>query len=916
MPPKVIFTNSFLYQWKVGEEDLLSYYARPAAFTNKAADEQGDSNYDLLTYMGNAEKSDGCFNDKTDLFTEKDIDEHRRLEIQSMANGCPKYVSVISFDNDFLKENNLLINGVANVAALKQITRKAVSALVKEEKKFDEDNVYWCGAIHTNTDNIHIHLSILEKERREDRIKKYRDGDLISVRAMDKLKSSVVNSIIKDNPKVKELQHIERELLLPKLKESFTNTTAQMYDLAGKLPQEKGWQYNRPKMKKYQPEINKVVDNIINSNDQLRNLYGNYNQSIDNLCSYYKDIYGAGHTNKFAQYKQTKLKEFRERSGNALLNELSKLDTNVNNYINEQHELKSENSFLSKIEDENEYIAEQEQDRQESENIVEDIAGIEDSGIIYKMDWNADYKRALGYLYGNKKLKIQKDVDKAVDLLAMQARKGNVLAMCDLGKVYEKGLGKNIETDEDKAYKYYAKAFKGFGKILNDRNIREKTADYINYRIGKMHAYGNGVEQSDQKSVEHFMLAESNKYAQYSLGNAFKFGKGVERDDKRAFQYYLRSAASGNAYADYAVASYYDNGNITFDDMTAEQISDKCAEHYRKALDGFVKMYEDSEDDNLAYKIGVMCLRGKGVSQDTSAAEEWFEVSAAPKNELATYQLAKLYIDSDTAPEGKYEQRLAKGLEMLSQLSQKNDNAAYILGKYYYEHNDIDRAEQYFLRCADRNETACYKLGKIYMSDTKKDIDKAIKYLTKASEEYNNQFACYQLGKIYLSEEKNDRALAEHWLSKACDLGNEWACYKLGGIYLSEEKKIELGEKLLLRACEKNNHWACFKLGQHYCKTGRRDEGLSLLAKAHDLGNEYAGYAIERILHPKVKVRKKHIVRPKSHRNYHLRAAMYALNRLYNEYEQHVKELQAEFERDEENREFENEYYIEYSRDY
>lgn len=913
MSAKVIFTNTFTYKWKVGKDDLLSYYARPTAFTNKAADGK-EKDYDLLSYMGNREKSDGCFNDKTDLFTAKDISEHRQREKISMEQGCPKYISVISFDNNFLAENNLLINGIANVNAIKQITRKAVAALVKAEKKFDEDNVYWAGAIHTNTDNVHVHLSILERERREDRCKKYCDGDMISVAAMDKLKSTVVNSIIKDNPKVRELQHIERELLLPKLRESYTNTTAQMYNLIGILPKDKGWQYNRPKMKKYQPEIDRVVKNVINSNAQLKEMFAHYEKSIDDLCDYYKDIYGAGHTYKFTRYKDTKLREFRERAGNALLNELSKLETNVTNYSYEQDENLSEKKLFSHIEEANEYNTEQ--GKQRNEEVVENIADIEDSGILYRIDWSADYKNALGFLYGNKKLKIQKDVDKAVDMLSAQARKGNVLAMCELGKVYEKGLGKNIEIDEDKAYKYYAKAFKGFGKILKDKNIKEKTADYINYRMGKMYSYGNGVVQSDEKSVEHFMLAQSNRFAQYSLGNAYKFGKGVERDDNAAFNHYLHSSRQGNAYADYAVASYYDKDGFSFEDMTAEQISDKCTEHYQKALDGFVKMYEDTEDDNLAYKIGVMYMRGKGVSQDTSAAEEWFKASADSNNELAAYQLAKLYIDCDTASEGKYEQRLAKGLEMLGQLSKENDNAAYILGKYYYEQNDIDRAEQYFLRCADQNETACYKLGRIYMSDNKKNTDKAIKYLTKASEEYNNQYAMYQLGKIYLSEEKNDRVLAEHWLLKACALGNEWACYKLGDIYLSEKKTIKKGEELLLSACSKDNNWACYKLGSHYVRTNRQKEGLDLLNKAKMLGNEYAGYAIERINRPRAKIRKKYLARPKQYRNYHFRAAIAALNTLYSEYEHHVKELQAEFERDEENREFENEYFIEYSRNY
>ena len=389
MSAKVIFTNSFTYDWHIGAEDLLAYYARPSAFTNKAAEDK-KKDKDLLSYMGNAEKSDGCFNDKTDLFTQTDIDEHRKLEQQSKANGCPKYVSVISFQNDFLEENNLLVNGVANITALKQLTRKAVNTLIRNEKKFDEDNIYWAGAIHTNTDNIHIHLSILERERREDRVKKYRDGDMISVDAMDKMKSSIISSIIKDNPKVIELTRIERELLLPKLSESYTNATAQMYDLIGKLPKDKGWQYNRPKMKKYQPDIDKVVMNVVNSNEHLKSVYDSYEKSIDDLCDYFKEIYGAGRTHKFVKYKDSKLNEFRERAGNALLRELSKMDTDNSDYIQSDIEQASEDRHIAQREQ-----AAEDANLSEEENMVDEAA--EDS-VPVKMEWSSDYKLAVADL--------------------------------------------------------------------------------------------------------------------------------------------------------------------------------------------------------------------------------------------------------------------------------------------------------------------------------------------------------------------------------------------------------------------------------------------------------------------------------------------------------------------------------------
>lgn len=893
MPPKVIFTNKFVYEWNIGSEDLLSYYSRPSAFTSKT---DKDDNYDLLSYMGNKEKSEGLFNEKVDLFSEKDIEEHRRLEMQSQLNGCPKHIGVISFDNSFLEENNLLVNGMLNTNALRNTTRKAIAALIKNDKKIDEDNVYWCGAIHVNTDNVHIHLSILEKERREDKVKKYRDGDMLSENAMDKMKSAVINSICKDNPLIKELSHIERELLLPKLKESYTNTSAQMYHLISILPPDRQWQYNRPKMSKYHSEIDNVVDNIISSNETLKKYFDNYEKGIDSLCDYYRDIYGAGYTNKFVNYKSNKLRQFYERAGNALLNNLKRIYNTSKENDERQDEQKSEDDYLFEQEKKSEEIVEEVHDLDTELDDIEDYSAF--------MKWDREYKQALNFLYGNKKLGYKKDIPKATDMLTKLSSKGNVLAMCDLANLYKKGLNKDIGKNEDKAYKLYRKAFKGFGKLLRTEN----NSDYIYYRLGKMCEYGNGVDRNEDAAVGYYKRAENNKYALYSLGTAYKYGKGVVRDDDTAYDYYFRSCSKGNAYATYAVAQYLEKG---IGDNTLSY-----TDYYESALDGFLRMYDDTQDDNLAYKIGTMYLSGNGCKKEISSAEKWFDISAQNGNENALYQLAKIYLNKDTADEIGYQKRRERAIEILARLSLKgNENAAYILGKYYYGQGQIDLAEKYYIQCCEKNEIACYQLGKIYLSDEKKDLDKAIKYFTMAANK-DNGFACYQLGKIYLDEKYYDDHKAEYWLSKSCECNNEWACYKLGAIYLSDKRKMIDGEKLLLRACENDNHWAYYRLGKHYVGTNRVKQGIELLKKSQVLGNEYAGYAIERTLHPKIKVRRKplRIHRTRASRNYHFAAAFSALNSLYAQYEYHVKQLQAEYERDIEQREFENEYYIEYGR--
>lgn len=331
--PKVIFKNNFVYQWHIGEFDMIDYMERPQAFQKSESLLNMDSeDYDFIQYMENDEKSDGCFSATTDKMTPKEIFAFRQNEKNSQREGCPKYIQIISFDNNFLRENGLIAGSSPNLSKIKFITRIAMNKLVESEPKFDTDNVYWCGAIHLNTDNIHVHVSMLEKNRREDRIKKYKDGDMISVDAFDKLKSAVISEIIKNDNRTQQLTKLEREILLPKFQEQFTNTTAQMINLINILPPEGAWQYNRPKMKPYRSMIDSCVNNIFNSSEELTEKFKEYNAKLDEMCEYYKDVYGEGQRAKYLSYKTNRLKDFYQRAGNSLLKELAVLKNNCDDF--------------------------------------------------------------------------------------------------------------------------------------------------------------------------------------------------------------------------------------------------------------------------------------------------------------------------------------------------------------------------------------------------------------------------------------------------------------------------------------------------------------------------------------------------------------------------------------------------------
>ncbi|MBR5166420.1 MAG: SEL1-like repeat protein [Ruminococcus sp.] len=118
---------------------------------------------------------------------------------------------------------------------------------------------------------------------------------------------------------------------------------------------------------------------------------------------------------------------------------------------------------------------------------------------------------------------------------------------------------------------------------------------------------------------------------------------------------------------------------------------------------------------------------------------------------------------------------------MKSEADKGDAFAAYKLGKIYFKGEyvtvDYDKAEKYLLAAADNNNHyAMYQLARLYMTDEKYDIKKAIKLFEKVADK--NMWASYWLGRIYLFGKDGitpDKEKAVEWLTKSAADGNEYA---------------------------------------------------------------------------------------------------------------------------------------------
>ena len=817
--PAVVFSLGFVYDWKIGGYDFMEYMSRPEAFCvdNHIGDDEYDpknsfKGSDFLTYMSNEEKSDGLFDNTRDLLDDNDKEVYRAYERQSRTEGCPKYYGVMSFDNDFLKEHGLLSHDDKHLdtARLKELGREGINALIHSNPKFEDSNVYWNAAIHTNTDNVHIHYSICEYHRLEDRRQTTAGQDLIPISSFNKLKSTVANRIIGDE----HLQRIRqaRDEIRSQFKEK--GTREQLAALLDVLPanvlrgnkEQAG--YNSRYVKRYQAPIQSVVKNIISSDAELQSLMQQFDAAVHDGQELYRRIYGEGSQELYLNFSENRYRDLQERLGNEVLNGVRELYGSWREHLSdddaphlsefdppslrplhtqeqssmpaashlsdepfgsgwdwayqEQHfpdapevyePSDDDLAFLASLDVENTKADVPTDARavQPSRPYQEHAARVhqsEDNAAVgYGLEWSKEYTAAQKLLYNKKSTK--EDYRRAERLLLSEGN--NVLALDALAKLYatDKLGAKNTELSND----YYTRAFEGWKTI--EPAVDDNLQSYVWYRIGKCYCYGLGTETDEEQAAAWFESAaeEGNQYAAFSLANLYYYGKGVEQSYETAFKWYSAAAEEGQPFASYALAQMYERGEYVAKNSTA------AYEHYKSALVGLLALKDKNADDNLRYKIGKMYLDGKGTAPDAARAFEYFWLAAKDENSRAQYELGKAYITGKGV-----EKDAEEGLMWLEKaIKQGNDTAKLFLGQQLVKGEHIAKNTRKGIKlltdCYTRHEsdTLAYSIGKAYLDPTVDDWEQGRKWLTTAAEK-GNQHAQMRLGYEYYRREQYDDA--------------------------------------------------------------------------------------------------------------------------------------------------------------
>lgn len=355
-------------------QGYINYMDRDEAVRNAHIDE-----YNVYQdYMGNPYKTTGLFTQDKSRLSEKEKQELKEQFSMAQDNKSLMWQTVISFDNEWLRKQGLW-NGylsTQNEQKLQGIIRKSVNEMLEKENL---QNAVWSAAFHLNTDNLHVHIAIVEpipmREKKaypvyktytkNGKVEQVQVGSEMEYKGRFKLssieacKSAVVNEIVNTREQNLEINRVIRESIVQKKRETALRQDEELgkafFSLYEKMPDCKrsSWNYNNSKMSHLKGEIDTLSNAYLKKYHKKD--YEELKEKLMKQDALYREAYGESKSSYF----DGKIEDLYTRLGNAILKEIREYDKNkieMENLSKDENVklLSSENDFINdeeKIED-------------------------------------------------------------------------------------------------------------------------------------------------------------------------------------------------------------------------------------------------------------------------------------------------------------------------------------------------------------------------------------------------------------------------------------------------------------------------------------------------------------------------------------------------------------------------------------
>ena len=287
------------------------------------------SNYaEYLEYMDSKNRKKEKDKTTVKLFTEdKDIlsdeDKEKLKDAYRIAQERGSYLwkDVFSFDNKWLEENKYYNSETKqlNEGKIREAIREAMSLRIEKENL---NEAVWTADIHYNTDNIHIHTSLVELEPSKKKGK-------LKPQTLSNMKSAFVNSLVDRNKEHDKINELMREKIVNRKKDINTfrdkEMKKQFINIIKLLPEDlRQWQYAYNSIDEARPLIDNLSKYYINN--YCKEDFNELDKLLDVEVEEYKKLYGEGREGKekgkYKDYKTNELDYLYKRMGNAFLTEM------------------------------------------------------------------------------------------------------------------------------------------------------------------------------------------------------------------------------------------------------------------------------------------------------------------------------------------------------------------------------------------------------------------------------------------------------------------------------------------------------------------------------------------------------------------------------------------------------------------
>ncbi|WP_421905399.1 SEL1-like repeat protein [Mameliella sp.] len=382
------------------------------------------------------------------------------------------------------------------------------------------------------------------------------------------------------------------------------------------------------------------------------------------------------------------------------------------------------------------------------------------------------------------------------------------------------------------------------------------------YRYGRILIEGRGGPRDPKNAALWLERAVDQNHAEAATLLARLYLSNVpggpERDAKRAAELLTRAATRGDASAQYLLALLYQNGDgVERDtDATYNWLLAAAEQRHAQAQFALAAIHLNSETGDR--DEGIRWLRaaaGQGIADaqiqlaslldtpDTAVtnraeALDWYRRAAESGQVLAQRMLGTRYLTGDGVAADPQE-----ALRWLHMAAQAGDagamtNLGYAFASGQTLPQDLAQAARWYGMAAEHGlGRAMVALARMYETGTgvTADLDKALALYTRALDTDDDGLARVELGRLAAAGQLNGRVAPQRavpWVLAALKAGNDDALTWL-------ETRAEAGDPGAQSA-----------LARHLLTEDetRRDEAVSLLTAAADMGNGPAQFALAGLL--------------------------------------------------------------------